>query len=95
MHHYELVTILSPQLNEEELPSTVERISSFITGRGGEVTSTDQWGKRRLAYPIQKFTEGNYVVTQIALDAPRAAELEANLRISEDVLRYLLVRTDG
>lgn len=95
MHHYELVTILSPELGEEELPAAVERINNFIIGRGGEVHNVDQWGRRRLAYPIQKFNEGMYVVTELALDATRAAELEANLRISEDVIRHLLVRKDG
>jgi len=95
LHQYELVTILSPQLGEEELPGAVERITNFITGRGGEVAEVDQWGRRRLAYPIQRFTEGTYVVTQLSLDATRAAELDANLRISEEVIRHLLVRKDG
>ncbi len=94
MHQYELVTILSPQLGEEELPAAVERINNFVVSRGGEISAVDQWGRRRLAYPIERFTEGNYVVTQLTLDATRAAELEANLRISEDVIRHLLVRKD-
>src|SRR5690349_12786625 len=94
LHQYELVTILSPQLGEEELPAAVERINNFIVNRGGEVTNVDQWGRRRLAYPIQRFNEGNYFVTDLSLDATRAAELEANLRISEDVIRHLLVRKD-
>jgi small subunit ribosomal protein S6 len=92
---YELVTILSPQLGEEELPAAVERINNFITTHGGEIIEVDQWGRRRLAYPIEKHTEGMYVVTQLKLDAPRLAELDANLRISEDVIRHLIVRKDG
>jgi small subunit ribosomal protein S6 len=95
LHQYELVTILSPQLDEEEVPATVDRINRFIENRGGQVAETNQWGRRRLAYPIDRFNEGNYVVTQLALNAPDAAELEANLRISEDVIRHLLVRTDA
>jgi small subunit ribosomal protein S6 len=95
LQQYELVTILSPQLGEEELPAAVGRINDFITSRGGEVVEVDQWGRRRLAYPIERHTEGNYVVTQLRLDAPRVAELDANLRISEDVIRHLLVRKDG
>jgi small subunit ribosomal protein S6 len=94
LHQYELVTILSPQLGEEELPAAVERINNFIVSRGGEVTNVDQWGRRRLAYPIQRFNEGNYFVTDLALDSTRAAELDANLRISEEVIRHLLVRKD-
>jgi small subunit ribosomal protein S6 len=95
LHRYELVTILSPDLGEEDLPAALERINTFIVGRGGEVAEVDQWGRRRLAYPIRRFNEGTYVVTQLSLDATRAAELEANLRISEDVIRHLLVRTDA
>jgi small subunit ribosomal protein S6 len=94
LHKYELVTILSPQLGEEELPAAVERINSFIVSRGGEVTNVDQWGRRRLAYPIQRFNEGSYFVTDLALESTRAAELDANLRISEEVIRHLLVRKD-
>jgi len=95
MPEYELVTVYSPQIPDEELPQALERLHSFVTARGGEVKAVDHWGRRRLAYPIRKFNEGNYVVTQLALDAPRVAELEANLRISEEVIRYLLVRTDA
>ena len=95
MHRYELVTLYSPQVADEDLPGAIERLQGFITSHGGEVNNVDQWGKRRLAYPIQRFTEANYVVSQIGLDAPRAAELEANLRISEDVIRFLLVRKDA
>ncbi|HZU76936.1 MAG TPA: 30S ribosomal protein S6 [Dehalococcoidia bacterium] len=94
VHQYELVTILSPQLGEEELPAAVERINAFIASRGGEVTNVDEWGRRRLAYPIERFNEGNYFVTELTLDSARAAELEANLKISEDVIRHLLVRKD-
>ncbi|HZQ37927.1 MAG TPA: 30S ribosomal protein S6, partial [Dehalococcoidia bacterium] len=60
----------------------------------GEVTNVDRWGRRRLAYPIQRFTEGTYVVTELTLPAPSVAELDANLRISEDVIRHLIVRKD-
>ena len=95
LHRYELVTILSPQLGDEEVPAAVDRINNFVVSRGGEIQDVDNWGRRRLAYPIQRFNEGNYVVTQLSLDAPRAAELDANLRISEDVIRHLLVRNEA
>jgi len=94
LHQYELVTILSPQIGEEEVPAALERINTYITNRGGEVGNVDQWGRRRLAYPIKRFTEGTYVVTELKLPAPGVAELEANLRISEEVIRHLIVRTD-
>lgn len=92
MNDYELMTILNPEIRDEEVTETVERLTNFITSRGGEVENVDQWGRRRLAYPIARQFEGTYVVTHLRLQPANAAELEANLRISEDVLRHLLVR---
>jgi len=91
---YELVTILSPQIGEDDVPAAMDRINTYIANRGGVVTNVDRWGRRRLAYPIQRFTEGTYVVTELTLPAPSVAELDANLRISEDVIRHLIVRKD-
>jgi len=92
LNDYELVTILHPDIKDDDVSDTVERLNQFITGRGGEVREVDQWGRRRLAYPIARQMEGTYVVSHLVLQPANAAELEANLRISEDVLRHLLVR---
>jgi small subunit ribosomal protein S6 len=92
LRDYELVVILSPELEEEELPAAVDRLSQFITDRGGEVKDVNRWGRRKLAYPIKNHAEGNYLVTQVKLDPNRTSDLEAGLRISEEVLRHLLVR---
>jgi small subunit ribosomal protein S6 len=92
LNDYELVTILHPDIKDEDVGDTVERLNQFITGRGGEVREVDQWGRRRLAYPIARQFEGSYVVSHLQMQPANAAELEANLRISEDVLRHLLVR---
>ena len=92
MRDYELIVIVSPDVPEEELPSHVDKISEFITNRGGSVTEVERWGKRKLAYPINHFREGNYVLTRFKLEPGTTAELEANLRISEKILRHLLVR---
>ncbi len=92
MNDYELVTILNPEIGDEDVNGTVERITQYITDKGGEVQNIDQWGRRRLAYPIGRQFEGTYVVTHLRLAPADAAELEANLRISEDVIRHLLVR---
>jgi small subunit ribosomal protein S6 len=92
LHEYELVTILSPEIRDEDVAGTIDRINAFIGARGGEIQNIDQWGRRRLAYPIARQFEGTYVVTLLRLPAAQAAELEANLAISEDVLRHLLVR---
>jgi small subunit ribosomal protein S6 len=92
LRDYELIVIVSPEVPEEELPSHLDKISEFITNKGGSVTEVERWGKRKLAYPINHFREGNYVLTRLKLEPGMTAELEANLRISEKVLRHLLVR---
>ena len=92
MRDYELVVILSPELAEEDIPAAIDRLSQLIADRGGEVKDIDRWGRRKLAYPINKHLEGNYLVTQVRLDPNRTSDVEAGLRISEEVLRHLLVR---
>jgi small subunit ribosomal protein S6 len=92
LRDYELVVILSPELAEEEVPAAIDRLSQLIADRGGEVTDINRWGRRKLAYPIKKQVEGNYLVTQVKLDPRRTTDIEAGLRISEEVLRHLLVR---
>ncbi|MBI4300816.1 MAG: 30S ribosomal protein S6 [Chloroflexi bacterium] len=95
MRDYELVFIISPEVAEENVPAIVEKVQQFIAGRGGEVTGVNHWGRRKLAYPIRRFTEGNYVLNLIKMDPKLTAELEANLLTSEDILRHLLVRVDS
>ncbi len=92
---YELVVIMSPEIAEEEVPDAIDRlIRRPIEHRGGEIQHLNHWGRRRLAYPLKKHLEGNYVVTQLKLDPQRTKELEQGLLISEEVLRHLLVRVD-
>jgi len=91
---YELVLIIDPEILEEDVPSAIEKVSQFITGRGGEVADVNRWGRRKLAYPIQRHMEGNYVVTQFRLDPDQIAGLEASLGLAEEVIRHLVVRTD-
>jgi small subunit ribosomal protein S6 len=92
LYDYELVFIVSPELADEALESRVESVSQFITGRDGVISDVVKWGKRKLAYPIQHNLEGNYVLTRFKISPARCKELEANLKISEEILRHLLVR---
>lgn len=92
MRDYELVVIISPEVTDEEVPVTLEKMNQFITDRGGSITEVNQWGRRKLAYPIENFMEGNYVLTQFKMEPKQTAELEASLRLSEEILRHLLVR---
>ncbi|MFH1486582.1 MAG: 30S ribosomal protein S6 [Chloroflexota bacterium] len=93
MRDYELVFIVNPEVAEEDLPTTVEKVSQLVTAGGGTVTNVNQWGRRRLAYPIRNFAEGNYFVAQLQMDPKSSKGLERGLRLSEDVIRHLLVRT--
>jgi small subunit ribosomal protein S6 len=94
LREYELVTIWNPDLSDDGIAGAVERLAAAIAARGGEVTDTNTWGRRRLAYYINKHAEGVYVVMQLKLPPTRAIELESQLRINEDVMRFLLVRKD-
>ncbi len=91
-HGYELVAILAPQLDDQGVAATVERYTNWIASAGGAVGGTNIWGRRALAYPIKKQTEGIYVQLNFELPPTRSRELERNLRIDEQVLRHLLVR---
>lgn len=94
MRDYELVVIISPEVAEEEIPATIEKIHRFIVERDGSITEVNQWGRRKLAYPIKHFVEGNYVLTQFKMEPRLTAELEKSLEISEEILRHLLVRLE-
>jgi small subunit ribosomal protein S6 len=95
LHDYELVVIISPEIEEEALEGVMGRISRFITESGGSVDAIEQWGKKKLAYPIKHFTEGSYVLARFKLKPKLSKELEASLEISEEVFRHLLIRLDG
>ncbi len=94
MHEYELVVVMNPDIVEEDVPAALERVTTAVTSRGGEVVDVLPWGRRRLAYAIDRHTEGNYVLTHIKLDPLRAHELESGFAISDDILRHLLIRND-
>jgi small subunit ribosomal protein S6 len=92
LRDYELVVIISPSVADDEIDTTIDKINQFISERGGSTTEVNQWGKRKLAYPIKDQKEGYYVLTQLNMDPKLTAELEASLELSEDILRHLLVR---
>jgi len=92
LRDYELVLIISPEVVEEKFDATIDNVSQFITGKNGIISDVDRWGKRRLAYPVEHFMEGSYVLIRFKLKPALSKELEANLQISEEVLRHLLVK---
>ncbi len=94
LREYELVYIIQPNLDEEQIRSLDGRLAQAVERAGGRITGTEIWGQRRLAYPIQKFLEGYYILHLLELPPEGVAQVERSLRLSEDVLRYLIVRTD-
>ena len=92
LRDYELVVIINPEVVEEKFDATIDSVSQFITEKGGTISDVERWGKKRLAYPIEHFMEGSYVLTRFSLKPASSKELEANLQISEEVLRHLLVK---
>ena len=94
MRDYELTVVFSPEIAEEDLPAEIERVNDLVAQKGGIVGEANRWGRRRLAYPIKRHREGNYVLTPVKLQADVAAELERNLRGFDQILRYLLVKVE-
>ena len=94
MREYELVLVIDPELEDEQVSAAIDRVTQFVTTRGGELVDVSPWGKRRLSYPIKSRSEGNYVVSHFRMEPSQTAELEASLRLSEEVLRHLLVKTE-
>lgn len=91
MREYELTLIILPDMDKEAFNEIIERVKGWISDSGGEITKTDLWGKRSLAYPIRKLTEGQYVLLHVKMAAEYGAELERNLRFVEPIMRYLLI----
>jgi small subunit ribosomal protein S6 len=95
MTDYEVTYILRPSLEETDVEARANAIGEIVKGQGGEVTSVERLGKKRLAYEIADSREGNYVVMQFKSDAGVSKELERQLKLHEDVLRALVVRLDS
>jgi small subunit ribosomal protein S6 len=91
---YELMYIVRPELDDEALRTATESVDAVIRGLGGTVGKTTMWGKRRLAYEVDRLRDGHYVITLLQLDGARVAELERALQIHDTVFRHLLVRGD-
>ena len=90
MRAYELVFIVHPDLDESGLKELIEKVKSWVTDSGGQVSKVDIWGKRRLAYSLRKQKEGQYVLLETQITPSFCAQLERNLRLQESILRYLL-----
>jgi len=93
MTNYEVMFIIDPTLEDEAKDATVETVKGIIAAEG-EVGNVDVWGMRKLAYPIQKKTEGYYVVVEFKAEPTLPKELDRRLKISDNVMRHLIVNKD-
>ncbi len=91
---YELAFILNPEVSEEETRSILDRIDQIVANHGGQVVKVNQWGRRRLAYPIERHRDGFYVFIDMILTAETVIELERTLKVSEVVLRHMVKKRD-
>jgi small subunit ribosomal protein S6 len=94
MPRYEMVFIVQPELDEEAAGALIEKISQTITSLGGDVQELQAWGRRRLAYTIQRYREGFYYLVHMEFPAEAVRSLERSLKLMEDVIRHLIVRKD-
>jgi len=94
MHDYELVAIISPEIDEEGVSKILDKVTKSINSRGGTVGEIKNWGRRKLAYPIRKFMEADYVLARFNLMPNSVKEFEGEIGASGDILRYLVVKAD-
>ncbi len=94
LNNYELVIIISPEVADDAIDPIVNNYTQYITGRGGEMGEVAKWGRKKLAYPIKHVMEGNYILMKFKMDPSASKDLETNLKISEKIIRYLLIKVD-
>lgn len=94
MNKYELALIINAKIEDDARTATLEKAKEYITRFGGTITNVDEWGKKKLAYEIQKTSEGFYYFIQFDAQPQVPAQVEDNIRIMDNILRFLCVRQD-
>jgi small subunit ribosomal protein S6 len=87
---YELGIVINPEVGDEQARALVERVTQIISNYGGQVVRVNAWGRRRLAYPIQRFRDGLYFFFDLSLTPSTIAEIERDIRVLEDIIRHLM-----
>jgi small subunit ribosomal protein S6 len=95
MNQYELIYIIQPELDNDATKAVDERVNQAITNNKGEITSSEMWGQRKLAYPIKKYFEGYYILHNVQMPPSAVTEVERIMRLNEDIIRFLVIRTDN
>jgi small subunit ribosomal protein S6 len=94
MRKYEIMYIIRPNMDDEARKAVVERFNSVLTENGAEITSVKEWGKRRLAYEIEKFRDGYYMIVNVVSEPKAVQEFDRLARISEDIIRHIVVKEE-
>ena len=94
MNKYEFAVIVSSKLEDEDRAKTIDKVKEYVTRFGGTVTEVEEWGKRKLAYLINKESEGYYVLFDFESTAEFPAELDRKFRINEDVIRSMIIKKE-
>ena len=94
MNKYELAVVVSAKIEDDERAAVVEKAKALVERFGGQITNVDDWGKRRLAYEVQKMKEAFYYFIQFEAESTAPVEIESRIRIMDNVIRYLCVRQD-
>lgn len=95
MRNYELAYIADPDLDEQSLSTLEEKVRGWVEAAGGVIAKVDRWGKRRLAYPIKKRSDGVYTIISAQLPPKASVPLERDLRLSEQILRFMITLQEG
>lgn len=94
MKKYELMYIINPTILEEGRETVMEKVNTILTNAGATILKNERWGERKLAYPIDKKKTGFYVLTTLEMDGTKLTEVESRLNITEEVMRYIVVKQD-
>ncbi len=95
MNKYELAVVVSADIEDEERADTMERVKALVERFGGQISDVDEWGKRKLAYEIQKMNEGYYYFVHFEAEPDAPGQIEERIRIMDNVIRYLCVKQDA
>ena len=95
MNKYELAVVVSAKIEDDERAQVIEKVKALVERFGGKISDVDEWGKKRLAYEIQKMKEAYYYFINFESDAETPGEIEQRIRIMDNVVRYLCVRQEA
>ncbi|MDE5679004.1 MAG: 30S ribosomal protein S6 [Lachnospiraceae bacterium] len=95
MNKYEMTVVVSAKIEDDERAAVIDKCKALVERFGGTITNIDEWGKKRLAYEIQKMKEGFYYFIQFDADSTAPAEIESRMRIMDNVIRYLIVKNEA